>query len=905
RLNNNNFPRTIKARFPNSAMGEKHLREELKKVSQIMRPVEGGPDNFDSYRRRHTELMADFYSMYLLDPDLARETAPVVAVAFEAKLNNNPKLKRTVAELLDTRGKIDKEFEKIREIEAIVKEKMKTPKTTPEEEFRNLVENPPEDYIEATKRIMLVGQRAAKAKPLEAKIKAEKWKKDIGNARLEDLAAYAEKMHNIKTGKTYEEIEKSLTPKEKAIIKEYRFNQELARQQLNVFMENIQGPEYISYLEDYILHVYAASPKQVKKFAGRWTKNVPSSKQRKFPTYKEAVEAGFVPLTQNLADLYVLWTEMNWKGAINQQIIKGMENVINKEGQPIIQRPKGAPVDWPIIDHPAIQRLYAVKGKSGLLQLWRGGAAVDPEAYKYLKNIFDRPFTGSIVKGIETFNAYAKSSQLSFSMFHYWNLTESIQATIARPKNPARGIVLVGNGEETLGTGIRIPGTKLRISRPHIAGKKLLESGAFRDELVMAGLQVDPHSDAMVGRVNKGLAELEAKTRRIPGLNHLIKAVQAYKIWFDKGLWDNYHSGIKAYSFYTLTAEALRHAPENISQKEIQKTKEIIAELINDAIGGQEWEAKFWAGVKGRQILQMAFLAPDYSISNINVARKALWPSYVKNPVARRVLWWYWINMALSMVAVMNALNYAFTAAEAGDIKKGKLIWQNEYDKKWTIDVTSVMRKMPWVKEDDKRRFYITPGKQAREVVRYVTDPLEVLGSKSSPAAQILFEQWSKHQVGTGWPTPWAEDDMSFYQSLPSRMLAVMDKFRPFTVRGNNFAATFPMRRGMGWWQAQRGYEDLIRAAIDPKWYSRLMSEKDYSRLKKEIDEAADMNGLDKEKLFKEANTKVRTQYYSEFWDAFNKKDQKEVERIAEILKNLGVKKSQLIQSGKRRGILE
>ena len=904
KMNDLKYPSSIRARFPGVWASEKELRQELKVVSQFMRPDPGGIKNFNAYRRRHTELMADYYMLYFVDPELAYDMAPNVTDAFMDKIKGYPKVHRLIQEL--HRGRHDTRSEegmKLSELEEIIKAQIKTTGKTPEQEFLELAENPPADYIDATKQIIVAGQRAAKARPLQAQMEASRWKKSVGNRRLEFLGAFVEGMYEIKSGQTYDEIEASLTPEEKKIVKEYRYIKELARQMLNEFLENVQGPEYIKWVQDYILHMYTGTPKRVKAFTSKWNKNVKSAKERTFPTYAEAIEAGLTPLTQNLADLHVMWANINWKAAINQQIIFQLKNIQNEDGMPIIMKPSEAPPHWPTLHHPAIQKVYARKDKSGNMHLWRGGAAIDPEAYKYLRPVFDQPLTYSIINIIETFNAYAKSVQLSLSLFHYWNLTESYQALLARWWNPLRGFVLIGGEEETLGTGWQIPGTNKYISRPHVAGKKALESDLFQGDLIMAGLAIEAHSDAHTGRVNKGLVALEARTRNIPGLKHLTMAARAYKVWFDEKLWNNFHAGGKAYVYHALCREAFASAKRPLTASEIKETKQMLAELINDGIGGQEWESKFWAGPKTRQILQIAFLAPDYSISNFNIARKAVQSLNPKSRysggggfaggVGRKVLWKYWINMMLSMFFIMNGANYLINK---------KFIWQNEWGKKLTIDVTPLMKTLPWVDKDDERRFYITPGKQAREVLRYVTNPFEVLGAKSSPFAQLVVEQFTGAKLGqAGWVMPWVEDDLSFYESLPPRIASVYDKFVPFSFRGNNFALAFPMRRGMGWWQAQRAYEDAIRAAVDPKIYQRLMSEEQQGKAFAEITAAAELNGLDHQKMFQQANTKVKSTYYAALWEAWNKGDMEEAERIAKILFQLGVTPRGTRQSFSRR----
>jgi hypothetical protein len=150
---------------------------------------------------------------------------------------------------------------------------------------------------------------------------------------------------------------------------------------------------------------------------------------------------------------------------------------------------------------------------------------------------------------------------------------------------------------------------------------------------------------------------------------------------------------------------------------------------------------------------------------------------------------------------------------------------------------------------------------------------------------------------------PWARDELGWYESLPERTLSVMEKFTPFAVRGHNFAFTFPMSRGMSWYKAQKSYEDIIRAQVDPSLYRRLMPSQDAERLKAEIDAAAELNGLDPKDLYQQANSLVRGSYYGEFWKAMDRQDMKDAERLAGILRALGAKREGLEASGERRGV--
>lgn len=323
----------------------------------------------------------------------------------------------------------------------------------------------------------------------------------------------------------------------------------------------------------------------------------------------------------------------------------------------------------------------------------------------------------------------------------------------------------------------------------------------------------------------------------------------------------------------------------------MRQVKEKVAELVNDMFGGQEWASKFWLTPQAKQALHIALLAPDWTLTNIQVFGKAF--TQARNPVARKILWRYWTNMLLAFGAGVAGANYALN---------GRWSWENEPGHEWDIDVTPLMRALPG-HEGDKQRYYIKIGKQFREVMRYFIDPVEIIGAKFSPAVHTVLEQFTGHQAGSGWEMPWSRESMDFYESIPERLKAVADKFVPFSARGNNFAFTFPMSKGMTPWKAQRAYEDLIKAQVDPSLYQRIMPHESALSLRKRLDDAARENGLDPVKMFQQAMSKARGDYYSKLWEAIGKQDYQGADRAARKLLQMGVKSEDLEESAKRRGV--
>ena len=743
--------------------------------------------------------------------------------------------------------------------------------------------------------------RTRTAEIARANQRARRWQEQLSERELEDIGAAVENIGNIKVkGDTAEAVKKRLSPKQRRVMAEYKAAQERSRQAINEYLKEIGDEEYIKAIEDYLPHFYINKPQQLKAFAQRWLKNSPNAKMRKFPTLKEAVEAGLTPVTQNVAILHKMWNELNWRVATNRRFVREIMGLKTELGENAVVPASKAPAGWEIIDHPAIQRVYGRKTADGKLILHYGGVAVHPDIAPAVKMVLESPFSGKFARGIEMINAISKKSELSLSFFHAWALTESARATLGVRK----GLLLLGDKHP-------ITGKRLFFKQPHKVGMEIMRDPELLADPIMHGLQISTGvSDVPIGRIQKGLMAIEAKTRRIPVLRTFTNRLRRFNDFVDRKLWDDYHSGLKIYTYYDQVVWMAKRYPD----VPIEKIKTDVANYLNDAYGGQEWATKFGVSIgshhgkmaltpKVLQFIHGGMLAPDWTLSNFNIAAKTL----SKNPVRRAMQIRYWRNMAVTLVldtiALQQGIYHAF-----GDPKKGdkQWPWENEVGHRWDIDVTPFVRAMAKAlgKPEPEGRYYTHFGKQAREVLGWVVNWPKTLRMKSSFLVQVVYEQLTGSQ-GDGFDLPFAGVD--FIPSIPERTKAIGIKFIPFSLRGNNFAFTAPMTKGMTNWKANVAITKALESYAEDSMWPTIRKQPDFTKkldaLVADILDAAERNGLDSKKIMTQALAETRGKYYGKFFKALEKGDKKEMERAALAVVRLHGGIENMLRSAEARGI--
>lgn len=904
-LNKKTYPRSIKGRFPDTTVGERALRDELKKVSKVLRPdlwraAETMPSK-KSYVNRHTELMADYTSYYILDPEATGKLAPSLTAAFEQKLANNPELFEAMSRLHETRYEGPEEppiAEHLREHFPLPKE------FTP---LQLTIDAGAKDYIKAAAELGIDAQRHYKLLIQRANNEAKRIDKLVPNKdRQTDLVVVAEQgTKNPWTGKTFKEMKmEGFTRNEQKAINLFRAYQEAARQTVNKYLRGANIAEYIKFIEDYFLHAYH-TPYTTKSKAAihRWAKKSPQAKKRVLPDLATAVELGFTPRVKTLSDGLKLWAGINYRVATNKAFLRILPQITNDDGVSILQKPSDFP-HWPTVDYWPIRQSYKVPLPGRGVLLFQGRVAVDPRVKPFIDAMFDRPFRNRPVRIIEGLNATWKAFELTlFSFFHHQAEFFSAAGSLGPRAMPFVG-GYYGKRAQAFGKKKLFGFLPARIGVLK-AGKELEKVPEFMEDYIAHGGQIGYISTEGISLIERMLKRAADYLKNI--IQHKpttpltvayaaayvpVKTAQSVYSFHQRLLWDNVQRA-KLVSYYNIVADGAKN-----SDLPINEVKEIAAKYIADNFGGQEWLNTVFRKPKTRQFWTQLMMSLDWTWSQIKTAR---WPvaygGKSKAERARRALMrkigrhhWFWYLAAVAGFSIAG--NYAMA---------GKGPWENEKGHKLDIDWTKIWRSLPWNRgwkeRGDYSRRYIGLGKAGRELHRWVVSPLKAFGYKLSPVARSGFEQSTGYNIGSDWAEPWAREDLELYQEVYARFKHLMENFKPFAFSGNNAFLAFPSRKGMTQWKAIRAYEEIYKAkgevaagGITAKLTkaARLLYGNE-DKLMKEIDEACALNQVNSEKARRAAISSVRSKFYSRFWRATKKQDIKACNRYADALRELGV----------------
>lgn len=583
------------------------------------------------------------------------------------------------------------------------------------------------------------------------------------------------------------------------------------------------------YVTDFLSHFWEGGGKGtgVSKLAMRVRQG------RKIPTIAEGIELGLKPKFKDMWDYIKTYEEMRTRVIANVELVRKGRNITDGNGNPMYipmtKRTRHLIDEGYVVknNHALNRAVYVSRktksGKNVTVETYPP-TLVHPDWVRATDRVFTDTFNPGWMQSIRTLNATAKASQLMFSLFHPFTLLES-----------------------ALGVGIEAP-------FKHKFGLELMKDAAFVEEMSKVGrVQLGIPHDVGSTIVRNAMLKLESKTSGIPLVNQASTLLRRYNDFYNQKLWDEYQTGLKAYAYWKLKAKMLEKNPD-LSPRVVT---ERVGEFVNNAFGGQNWDAMLM-NPHVQDVLHAALLAPDWTISNIKQgatffkssrtgalrAKMAGLPDDVVKRVAVNDMLdgqmgrAYWARTGTYSFLGLQMLNLIFTSmSEDGE---ARFTWENPGDH--TLDF--------YVGKNDKgQELYASPQKQTKEVLRWITDLPHNLGSKASPFVRLAGEQLVSHDVGSGFPAPWAREDEfgikpNFLESIPQRLLGAAETYVPFSFSGSNFAFTLPVSRGL------TSYKFIQE-------YRRAYKDNNYGQMQR-LELAARANNLKVNKLKQQARSKVK-----------------------------------------------
>ncbi len=724
-----------------------------------------------------------------------------------------------------------------------------------------------------------------------------------------DIGAYVEGIGNILIeGDTFADVKKRMTPEKLRVLKEYKNSIERARVDINGYLKEITGADkdYISFLENYLPHFYTDVNGKGFSLAIDKLKDSKNAKQRKLPTLEDAIEAGLTPKSQDPGTLYNLYSTLNWTMATNKMFSHELHKIITPDGnRAVIPNIKGVehPPEYIYYNHPILNRAYSMPKKNGDILESHDGVWVHPDLKKPLDMLkkyspYDMSIEGTskFWKIYDKTNAASKTFSLGFSLFHHIALTESAQAVLAN-KNPIRGIFLFGEKHPITG--------KRTFGRPHKTGMELMNDEKYFEDAMMHGLQIShPSMDNHSGTWEQIKQSCLSNTTNPRIRSAINKTFDNTVIGFQNLLWNNYHSGLKMFSYYDIVSKNMELYPK-LSSTDI---KEMSAKLINDAFGGQEWESKLILGNPDmKKLLSRILLSPDWTYSNAMMGYEGLGSQIQKISSGKfnfpgsdtrfkdnkysgfksKFYRNYWKNLALTIGGTSALFQYAVYQA-FGDEDKGDIpyTWNNEKGKKFHIDITPLLRATSEKlgnKWTTKQRYYSHFGKQAFELQGYVKDlygPLNTFKRKASPLVQFGYEL-ATGKTTSDFQVDWRKENATWID-MGIRSTKV---FIPFGFQGNSLVWTLPVAKGMTPYKAREEVLKVINAYVDPHTKQRIINkysneklepifgkhfknyETEFSKFFPDLFDALKNNGHNPESVLKDVVSGLTAQYNNEFID--------------------------------------
>jgi len=494
--------------------------------------------------------------------------------------------------------------------------------------------------------------------------------------------------------------------------------------------------------ENYILHSWEEKPEAIGKAFGVGTGKLhdkPSfAMPRKFNTFDDGEEAGLTPILDPIK-LYELYAYEFHRAAADKQFIDAVRQMVDENGNPLIMGQPKDPAKKAIYDNeyvylnlPSINKLMSEGQVPAKIH-----PAIAPSITGYFQQQWQVPSFQWLGREIDLWSKY-KGFRGFIKRIHFWNplvhgwnvMSNNILMSVISSKNPLKWATK--------------PMTMF------FKGKKLWES---HDQLVLdmaeAGLQV-AHARNIARQMQEEVQNLVPDWSVKNVARHPYAALKHFN---DVVLWEDMVRNSQLAAADMLRKIMAKRMPDT-DQKTIDKT---IAHHLNDVYGTLP---AYWMSRMSRELGAVAFLARNWTISNINLPVKAMTlgragagarfaPEETKKQLGRLYGEFVGGMLLLGLVSI-NLIQYACIKATNKLKKEGKmngalvephLTFQNGWRR--ALDVDTGFRNARG------QPLYVIPGlfRNIRDWRGWLTEPTKVAMNKLEPFLKHNIEQLANYST--------------------------------------------------------------------------------------------------------------------------------------------------------------
>lgn len=555
-----------------------------------------------------------------------------------------------------------------------------------------------------------------------------------------------------------------------------------------------------SFLENYVPHFWrqGLKPKAAllkallgeRKSGPGMSVKTKHSKQRIFETHKEGIDAGYKPLTLDIGDILKMYTDDVYRVVMNKRLVNALKKEIDMEGNKLLMPSGKAPKDYITIDHPSLRQKVFYKADDGTRGYHETFMKAHPDIAEHLKFVFHNTDPGIVKRALLALNFASKRSLVGLSFFHANALIESMLFANVRLKDPRTWVEPLLAVVDTATSMVPRVGDKIPKISKTFKMADMLASGKANDIIeiaLKAGLKIGTIEDVglkyaygFFNAIGEGLVSLTPK----PGkgvTQKMVDVVGNVTKRFDEVMWDKIMTGGKLSVFMREYEKAIaknarlyKKNPKKYPLVDEDVLANEISEYVNDAFGGLNWRrmaqsAKTHIGrevlndiysPRGRQGLQLAFFAPDWTIANFRVLLRGIIPGYARNWRQQKLHVWYATRSTMFYLLGGSLVNMYFT---------GKPLWEND--------------DMSRVDMGDGRTMQFS--KQFVEPFHWASDPLKTGANKLGIIPRTAIELMTNRRWVSpyGAPPIWKEDDPKSIRAGKMAMHLTLGKFVPISAQ--------------------------------------------------------------------------------------------------------------------------